>query len=107
MRSAAILAQMAVLVQREHASRVHRIGVAGVLGLESPQSVDAQQGFFDLGMDSLTSIELRNQLQDALACSLPAAAISEIRSPTLLVWKNDMGRDTICRTYCVRISRST
>ncbi|MGR9105452.1 MAG: amino acid adenylation domain-containing protein [Gammaproteobacteria bacterium] len=33
---------------------------------------DLQQGFFEAGMDSLTSIELRNCLQISLRCNLPA-----------------------------------
>ena len=46
--------------------------VAHVLGLESPADVDSEAGFFTLGMDSLTSVELKNRLQVELGCSLPA-----------------------------------
>ena len=50
--------------------------VAQVLGLnESHQPIDVQKGFFDLGMDSLTSVELRNRLQKSLGCSLPATLL--------------------------------
>jgi len=45
--------------------------VAQVLGLNSSASINPQQGFFDLGMDSLTSVELRNKLQKSLNCDLP------------------------------------
>ncbi|WP_427160212.1 SDR family NAD(P)-dependent oxidoreductase [Aliinostoc sp. HNIBRCY26] len=44
--------------------------VATVLGL-STDEVSPQQGFFDMGMDSLTSTELRNLLQTDFTCSLP------------------------------------
>ncbi|AUT04161.1 short-chain dehydrogenase [Nostoc sp. CENA543] len=44
--------------------------VATVLGL-STDEVSPQQGFFDMGMDSLTSTELRNLLQTDFNCSLP------------------------------------
>ncbi len=46
--------------------------VAKILGLNSPQLVDTHQGFTDLGIDSLTSVELRNQLQNSLSCILPS-----------------------------------
>jgi myxalamid-type polyketide synthase MxaB len=46
--------------------------VAKILGLNSPHSLDAHQGFADLGIDSLTSVELRNQLQSSLGCTLPS-----------------------------------
>ncbi|MCW5313964.1 SDR family NAD(P)-dependent oxidoreductase [Nostoc sp. KVJ3] len=45
--------------------------VSTVLGLSKDEVVSSQQGFFDLGMDSLTSTELRNILQTDFNCSLP------------------------------------
>ena len=45
---------------------------AHVLGLGSGGQIDPQQGFFALGMDSLTSIELRNRLQAILGRTLPS-----------------------------------
>ena len=44
--------------------------IALVLGMSSGQSISLEQGFFDLGMDSLTSVELRNKLQTSLNCSV-------------------------------------
>jgi acyl transferase domain-containing protein/NAD(P)-dependent dehydrogenase (short-subunit alcohol dehydrogenase family)/SAM-dependent methyltransferase len=49
--------------------------VAYVLGLNSPQTVETRQGFFDLGMDSLTSVEMRNRLQTDVGCSLPSTLL--------------------------------
>ncbi|MFH0997754.1 MAG: SDR family NAD(P)-dependent oxidoreductase [Pseudomonadota bacterium] len=49
--------------------------VAGVLGLNSAAAVDIRQGFFQMGMDSLTSMELRNRLQKEFACTLSATLI--------------------------------
>jgi NADPH:quinone reductase-like Zn-dependent oxidoreductase/NAD(P)-dependent dehydrogenase (short-subunit alcohol dehydrogenase family)/acyl carrier protein len=45
--------------------------VANVLGISRPESIAMDTGFFDLGMDSLTSVELRNKLQSSLKCSVP------------------------------------
>jgi myxalamid-type polyketide synthase MxaB len=49
--------------------------VASILRYTKPDSVPVQQGFRELGMDSLTSMELRNRLQNALDRQLPAAVI--------------------------------
>ncbi|NEP88097.1 MAG: SDR family NAD(P)-dependent oxidoreductase [Okeania sp. SIO2C2] len=46
--------------------------VAQVLGINHPESIALETGFFDLGMDSLTSVELRNKLQKSLRCSVPS-----------------------------------
>ncbi len=45
--------------------------VVQVLGFSAAHSVEPQQRFFDLGMDSLTAVELKNRLQTSLGCSLP------------------------------------
>ncbi|MCP3102831.1 type I polyketide synthase [Myxococcus sp. K15C18031901] len=60
-------------VDRRGALRSH-LGsrVNGVLGRAVLESLDPDQGFFDLGMDSLMSVELRNVLQRDLGVSLPA-----------------------------------
>ncbi len=44
--------------------------VAQVLGFGAYQSIRLEQGFFDMGMDSLTSVELRNRLQASLGCTI-------------------------------------
>lgn len=45
---------------------------ARVLGLDDAATVDRHRGFFDMGLDSLTVVELRNRLQSALGQPLPA-----------------------------------
>ncbi|VAW80207.1 Polyketide synthase modules and related proteins [hydrothermal vent metagenome] len=56
--------------------RVNQIA-ATVLGFKLDHKIDMTQGLFDLGMDSLTSIELRNRLQKECACSLSSTLLFE------------------------------
>ena len=56
--------------------------VAQLLGATPAEvGADLHRTFFDLGLDSLTSLELRNSLQTRLGCQLPAAFIFQY--PTL------------------------
>ncbi len=48
-----------------------RAEVATVLGWESADRVGPKQNLFDVGMDSLTSLELQVRLQKNLGCPLP------------------------------------
>ncbi|BAZ08809.1 beta-ketoacyl synthase [Calothrix sp. NIES-4071] len=57
--------------QQEMLINYVRRQVAQILGLTDSQLISLDAGFFDLGMDSLTSIELRNCLQTSLKCSIP------------------------------------
>ncbi|MEX2601916.1 MAG: SDR family NAD(P)-dependent oxidoreductase [Balneolaceae bacterium] len=54
--------------------------VAQVLGAKV-ESLDVTAGFFDLGMDSLTSVEMRNALQKSLGRDLPSTLI--FKYPTI------------------------
>ncbi|NEO79694.1 beta-ketoacyl reductase, partial [Moorena sp. SIO4G3] len=55
--------------------------VAQVLRISHPESIEMDTGFFDLGIDSLTSVELRNKLQGSLKCSVPSTVTLDY--PTL------------------------
>jgi acyl transferase domain-containing protein/acyl carrier protein len=49
-----------------------QVSLAQVLGLGPSELPDLRQGFFDLGMDSLTAIELKSRLELSLGTSLPS-----------------------------------
>lgn len=57
--------------QRDTLLDLVREEVANMLGLDQAETLDIQQGFFRLGMDSITSIRLRNNLQSKLDLQLP------------------------------------
>ena len=49
--------------------------VGAVLDLKQASAIEPQTGFFDMGMDSLTAVELKNRLQTALGHSLSSTIV--------------------------------
>ena len=58
--------------------------VCQILGFQ-PEELDWQAGFFDLGMDSLTALELKNSLQVDLGISLPSTLVFDYPTVSALM----------------------
>ncbi|MEE8526588.1 MAG: SDR family NAD(P)-dependent oxidoreductase, partial [Thermoanaerobaculia bacterium] len=57
-----------------------RTEVGAVLGLRASDPIDPRRGFFTLGMDSVTAVELRNRLEKTLGQSLESTVIFDYPS---------------------------
>ncbi|MGK7876650.1 MAG: SDR family NAD(P)-dependent oxidoreductase [Xenococcaceae cyanobacterium] len=79
------LEAMAVSSRRSYFSAYVEAQVAKVLGFNGAKQIDRKQGFFALGMDSLTSVELRNRLATSLGCTLSSTLVFDYPTVETLV----------------------
>ncbi|WUO00431.1 SDR family NAD(P)-dependent oxidoreductase [Streptomyces sp. NBC_00299] len=78
------LAGLSAARRREVLLGVVRAEVAAVLGHSDPGAVAAGREFLELGMDSVTTVALRNRLNAATGLQLSARVILDRRSPEAL-----------------------
>jgi acyl transferase domain-containing protein/acyl-CoA synthetase (AMP-forming)/AMP-acid ligase II/acyl carrier protein/SAM-dependent methyltransferase len=58
--------------------------IADILGFDSPNSIGLQQRWFDIGLDSLTIVELKARLEASLGQILPTTLLFDYPTPTVL-----------------------
>jgi myxalamid-type polyketide synthase MxaE and MxaD len=63
--------------RRRRLQQMLRDTLAAVLGFGAPLELGSREKYFDLGMDSLLSVEFRNRLQQTFAIALPATLAFE------------------------------
>nr|WP_229687501.1 type I polyketide synthase [Micromonospora parathelypteridis] len=78
------LAPMTPEERHETMLRLVRTAAAGVLGYAGPEAVGPTVAFKELGFDSLTAVELRNQLSASTGLRLPATLVFDQPNPTEL-----------------------
>ncbi|MBW4673438.1 MAG: type I polyketide synthase [Desmonostoc geniculatum HA4340-LM1] len=79
--------------------------VAEILGIKVAEFTHLEKGFFDLGMDSLMAMELRNRLANSLQCSLPSMVT--FKYPTVKNLVNYLETEVICLEFTAIHSTST
>jgi acyl carrier protein len=78
------LAQASVMQRAELLIGFVRDAVAAVLGVQQGDQIALETGLFDLGMDSLMTVELRRRLEQGMDRKLPATLTFNYPSVTAL-----------------------
>ncbi len=79
--------------EKRHAALMKHIKslVRQVIGLRATDELDADAGLFDLGIDSLMAVELKNRLESSLGISLKSTLVFD--SPTIVDMTDYLEKD--------------
>ncbi|MGW1800882.1 SDR family NAD(P)-dependent oxidoreductase, partial [Streptomyces sp. NPDC001984] len=78
------LAGMSPEAQEAEILGLVRATAAATLGHAGPEAIDPEQAFSELGFDSLSAVEFRNGLGEAVGRRLPATLVFDYPSPAVL-----------------------
>ncbi|AGL16012.1 modular polyketide synthase [Actinoplanes sp. N902-109] len=78
------LAMLPAAERRNEILTVVLTQAALVLGLPGPAAIDPQRYFRQLGFDSLTALEVRNRISDAVGMRLPTGLVFDYPTPAVL-----------------------
>ncbi|MFJ3309356.1 SDR family NAD(P)-dependent oxidoreductase [Streptomyces sp. NPDC086549] len=78
------LAGMSPEAQEAEILGLVRATAAATLGHAGPEAIDPEQAFSELGFDSLSAVEFRNGLGEAVGMRLPATLVFDYPSPAVL-----------------------
>ena len=70
-----------------------RLAIAQVLALNAPEQIEPRQRLFDMGLDSLLAVELRNRLETSLGSALRPTLLFDY--PTLEALANYLGKEVL------------
>ncbi|MGA5843297.1 type I polyketide synthase [Streptomyces pseudogriseolus] len=87
------------------ALRLVRESTAVVLGHTDPAAVDPRRSFKDLGIDSVTAVELRDRLNALTGRALPATAVYEYPTPARLADRLSADTDEPAGTPSTSVGR--
>ncbi|MEM7125061.1 MAG: SDR family NAD(P)-dependent oxidoreductase [Chloroflexota bacterium] len=103
-KMAEVLANLAHSERQERLSDYLKAEVAAVLGLNGNTMIDAHTRLFDLGLDSLMAVELRNRLEAGLDCQLRSTLLFdyptlEVLTPYLLDEVMDFTQEEVSKEH--------